>query len=78
MVSPFDNSFQIDMYNYKLFGTLSKGSIILNDTPSDSIYYVSFKPHNDMPTAKYLFNYLGLDIKIIYKSTTLPLAINHS
>ena len=66
------------MYNNNCFGLSSKVYIRLNDTPGDSNNCAAFRPHNDMPTAKYLFKYLSCDIPSIDKSTALPLTINHS
>ena len=77
MVSPFNNSLQIDVYKNQLFGPPSKVSIILNDTPSISINCAAFQPHNDMPNYKYLFKYSCCDIPVIEKVTILLLTINH-
>ena len=66
------------MHNNKLFRPESNGSIIFNDTPSNSIDCAAFQPQNYMSTAKTLFNYSSFDMTRIEKSTTLPSTINTS
>ena len=61
-----------------MFITAFKVSIRLNDTPSNSFKYETFKPYKYTPTAKSLFRSLSRDMTSINKSTTLPFTINHS
>ena len=78
MVSPLENSLQLDMYNDNLFLPAYKVSTRLNDTTSNILYCAAFQPHNDIPTDKYLFKDLSLDMSSIEKSTTIPYTTNHS
>ena len=71
VVSPFNNIIQLDIYSNILFVPASKFFIRFNGTPSNSINWVAFQPHYDMPTDKYLFKDSSIYMPRIEKATTL-------